>query len=286
MSPTRPTSTRPLAAAVAAVAARARETDALRDLADTGEGCGLDALLAEAEALSPDEAAAARDALAVRRREIEAEREAVGRSLAEVQGQLDRVARQSLAAEARQDVAETQTALAAAAERYVEASAGAALLRWLIERHRASSQAPLLAQAGSLFAQVTEGAFTGLALDYNDDDRARIVAARADGSRVGVEGLSEGTRDQLFLALRLGALQIGASGPGRAAVLPLVCDDLLVTADDARAAAMLRVLRAASQTLQILVFTHHEHLVEVAGRAIGADGFVLHRLEPVRLEAA
>ena len=139
---------------------------------------------------------------------------------------------------------------------------------------------------------MTQGAFTGLALDYDEDDRASIKALRAEGSgegrhgrRVGVEGLSEGTRDQLFLALRLAALKVGA-GRGDAALLPLVCDDLLITADDARAAAMLGVLRTASRTLQILVFTHHEHLVEVANATIGADGYVLHRLAPARLEAA
>ena len=64
-----------------------------------------------------------------------------------------------------------------------------------------------------------------------------------------------------------------------------MCDDLLITADDARAGEMLRVLAVAARRNQVLLFTHHEHLVDVARGALGADGFMLHRLEPAALAA-
>jgi uncharacterized protein YhaN len=91
-----------------------------------------------------------------------------------------------------------------------------------------------------------------------------------------VEGLSEGTRDQLYLALRLASIRdrVGVT-------LPLICDDLLITADNTRSAAMLEVVAAASTSNQVVLFTHHEHIVEVARRAIGETAFRLHRLEPV-----
>ena len=52
---------------------------------------------------------------------------------------------------------------------------------------------------------------------------------------MGVEGWSVGTRDQLYLSLRLGSIEAGAHG------LPFVCEDLLITADYARVGAMLAV---------------------------------------------
>jgi chromosome segregation protein len=39
-------------------------------------------------------------------------------------------------------------------------------------------------------------------IDYGDEGQPLLVARRADGERVQVAGLSEGTHGQLFLALR------------------------------------------------------------------------------------
>ncbi len=271
-----------IASASAVEAARAKESDALRELTDVGDGIGIEELEAESRALPADQAAAEKETLAARRREIETEREEIGRSLAQAQSELDRTAVESAAAEAQQGVADTQAALAAAAERYVGTTVSAALLRWLIDRYRASSQAPLLARAGDLFMRVTGGAYTKLLIDYDSDDRARIVALRANGDRVGVEGLSEGARDQLYLALRLAALQErdGAN------LLPLVCDDLLASSDPGRAGRMLEILSKAAKTAQVLVFSHHDHIIDVARKTISDDAFRLHRLEHVGLETA
>ncbi|WP_019998664.1 ATP-binding protein [Aureimonas ureilytica] len=122
--------------------------------------------------------------------------------------------------------------------------------------------------------RITDGAFSGLSVGYDRDDRPVILSRRRDGTEVQVDALSEGTRDQLFLALRLGSID-GAAG---AAALPIVCDDLLITADDARAASLLRVLGTAAKRNQVIVFSHHDHLVDVATRAVGSDGFRLHRI--------
>jgi chromosome segregation protein len=78
---------------------------------------------------------------------------------------------------------------------------------------------------------------------------------------VPIAGLSEGTRDQLHLGLRLAALSEFAE---RADPLPFVCDDLLVSFDDARAAQALDVLADAGAILQVMLFTHHRHVVDLA----------------------
>jgi uncharacterized protein YhaN len=270
--------------AVAAAAERARLSAAVREaeaeLAALQGSEGLDALAAEVAALSPEDEAAARLAVAERREAVASAREEVGRALAAAEEAFGRAARDSAAADAQQLVTETGAALAAAAESHVEAAAAAALLRWALDRHRQVNQAPLIDRAGALFATVTGGAFRGVGVEYDESDRPTIRAIRADGAAVGVEALSEGTRDQLFLALRLGSIEASARS------LPIVCDDLLITADDARASEMLRVLAVAARRNQVLLFTHHEHLVAVAREALGPDGFVLHRLAPAALAAA
>src|SRR5271154_6685472 len=67
-------------------------------------------------------------------------------------------------------------------------------------------QDPLLKRAGKIFATITLGSYVGLTVDY-DGDRPLLKGLRSNGKHVGVEGLSSGTRDQLFLALRIAALE-------------------------------------------------------------------------------
>ena len=260
-----------------ATAAVAAEASALVELTGIAPDAEPDTLAATVRELDQAQAEAERESIEARRREITADREDLAAELKEVMLEVDRAGIETAAADAQQSIVEARAALASGAERFIEAAAATAVLRWLVERHRAGAQAPLLARAGSLFSTVTQGSFQGLALDYGDEDRPRIVATRSDGARIGVEGLSEGTRDQLFLALRLGALQARA-GQGAP---PLTCDDLLVTSDDARAGAVLRVLRETAERLQVLVFTHHDHIEDVARRTLGDGDFRVHRLGAV-----
>lgn len=258
------------------------ERDALGELAGADNGAGLDALALEIAALSIEEEMAARARIEDRRREVAAEREVVGRTLNAADDEADRAASESAAADAQQTATDTTAALAQAAEDHIQAASAAALLRWMLDRHRATNQAPLIARAGALFSQVTGGAFTGLTIGYANDDRPVILAKRANGIEVGVEALSEGTRDQLYLALRLGSI----AGRAASGALPIICDDLLITADDARSAALLKVLAAAAEHSQVIVFSHHAHLIDLANRAVGANGFKLHMIEPVPAIAA
>ena len=87
--------------------------------------------------------------------------------------------------------------------------------------------------------------------------------------------MSEGTRDQLFLALRLALVERYVSD---AEPLPFIADDLLVNFDDERAGEALRVLSALSENTQVMLYTHHPHLLDVAEGVLGKDGFVRHEL--------
>jgi len=83
----------------------------------------------------------------------------------------------------------------------------------------------------------------------------------AEGNSLAVEALSRGTREQLFLALRLA---LAGSYARRGAQLPLVLDDVLVNFDADRAKAAATVLRDfAAAGHQLLVFTCHEHILKL-----------------------
>ena len=123
------------------------------------------------------------------------------------------------------------------AERWLVRAAAARLAARAIERHRAAAQDPLIARAGELFRVATAGGFSDLSADYDEADRPILVARRASGERVRIEGLSEGARDQLFLSLRLALIERRAGEP-----LPFIGDDLLASFDDERTLRTLELL--------------------------------------------
>jgi len=145
------------------------------------------------------------------------------------------------------------------AESWLLRAASALLARRVVELHRAKVQDPMVARAGELFALATADAFAGLGIDYGDQDEPTLVARRTSGERVPLPGLSEGTRDQLFLALRLALLERRASEP-----LPFIGDDLLASFDDRRTVTTLRLLAEAGRQRQMILFTHHRHVAELA----------------------
>ena len=86
-----------------------------------------------------------------------------------------------------------------------------------------------------------------------DDDQNRTLS---------VEQLSRGTREQLFLAIRLALVEELARQGTR---LPMVLDDVLVNFDQERSEAATEVLRDfAEKGYQVLLFTCHRHLAERA----------------------
>ena len=132
----------------------------------------------------------------------------------------------------------------------------------------------MLRRASEIFAEITLGSFAGLAADVTEDDTP-VLVGRRNGSKVTVEGMSDGTRDQLYLALRLAAIErhLEQHEP-----MPLLLDDLLVNFDDARAKAILRVLAGFSRRIQVLLFTHHQHLAAIARKTLPKDSAEYHCL--------
>ena len=185
------------------------------------------------------------------------EREQARQALDEMSGGNEAALAEAQRQEALADMAEV-------AERYVHLYAQYRLLERVTERYREQRQGPLLARAGQLFANLTRGAHAGLVVDGVE---AALYARRADGSLVGLNGLSDGTsRDQLYLSLRIAALELYLD---HAPALPFIADDLFINYDDARAVAGLELLGKVAQRTQVIFLTHHAHMVELAQQALG-----------------
>lgn len=142
---------------------------------------------------------------------------------------------------------------------YIPLRLASIALERAIRRYRDEHHVPLLSRASVLFQRITGGRYSEIRLAEND-----LYAVRADATTESVlqRYMSEGTRDQIYLALRLAALE--HSHDQGAEPLPLILDDGLVQFDDERTAAMLQVLAEVSAGMQVIVFTHHASVVSAA----------------------
>lgn len=146
-----------------------------------------------------------------------------------------------------------------AGEEYVQLATASTLLKWAVDRYRDRKQGPLLERASSIFEALTIGSFRKLRIDYDQMPPA-LLAYRSEGAPVRVEGLSDGTRDQLFLALRIAALELQAE---QSEPVPFIADDLFINFDDERSKAGLRALWNLSAKTQVIFLSHQEHLLPV-----------------------
>jgi uncharacterized protein YhaN len=165
------------------------------------------------------------------------------------------------AAEAAEKMEEELAGIRRLADRYVRVKLASKILQQEIERYREEHQDPVLKIASKYFVDLTLGSFAGLRTDVDDSGDPILIGIRPDGSWVTVEGMSGGSRDQLYLALRLATLEwrLETSEP-----MPFIVDDILVNFDDARSRATLQVLADLSERNQVILFTHHGQIVEEA----------------------
>jgi uncharacterized protein YhaN len=180
------------------------------------------------------------------------------------------------AAEAAGEAEEALAQIAHLAVEYAQKRLMAILLNREIQRFAEENQGPILTRTSELFQRMTLKRYDGITSGFSENDQAILLCRRADDETVDVEGLSDGTRDQLYLSLRLAALEHHMV---QNESMPLVVDDVLVTFDDMRSSATLELMGELAGKSQILFFTHHQRLVELAREVIPEDRLAVHELK-------
>lgn len=235
----------------------------------------LDALLREAQGHDLDAVARRLEELAAEGATLEPQARQAQAELVEARHRLAQVDGSEAAAATREAAESALARLRGEALAYARARLAHALLEHALAGYQARAQGPMIERASRLLDAMTAGRYPRVRAE-EDGERRVLAVERADGKALRVEHLSEGTRDVLYLALRLAALDLHLDGNPP---MPLVLDDILLTFDDARSAATLAALAALSRRTQVLLFTHHEHLVDVARRAVTGGALAVHRLD-------
>ena len=273
-----------MAALEEAEKASLHKKEVLQDLADVGEqlleqgdGMSLGELSAEAAAVDIEQLPSQLQSCTEQIQQLEQERSSIDQSIGELRTLLKQMDGNAAAAQAAD---EAQLALAEVenlSERYMQVHLAASVLRKSIDRYREQNQGPVVKRASELFQRLTLNSFCGLRTDYSGyNDQPVLVGVRTqDNARIQTTSMSDGTRDQLYLALRLASIErlMAKKTP-----IPLILDDILINFDDERSSVTLDILGELCQQTQILFLTHHSRLVELAQATVPKEWLVMHQL--------
>ena len=160
-------------------------------------------------------------------------------------------------------------------EQYLVKRIGSKLLQQSIEHYRRVNQSPVLSISEIYFSRLTCGEYVKLQPDYDTSGKATLQTIDRSGIAKSVSEMSTGTADSLYLALRLASLQHQMES---GVALPVVIDDCLIQLDDHRALAALESLSELSKRTQVILFTHHQHLIDLAREGLGDQAVRIHQL--------
>lgn len=208
--------------------------------------------------------------------ELEETRNALLVETGEMQKELSQMNGESHAALLAQEEQSAMAKIAMYTEQYLNLRIAELVLSAAMDEYQKKHRAPFLEEGGRFFSKITKNSFAGLTLKVEGPNRISLAGIRnKNKDHVLVSEMSEGTCDQLYLSLRLsGIRQYLEKNPP----LPLMVDDILVNFDDERALATLEILNTLSKDIQILFFTHHKHLIELARHSCDRKNLHIHTL--------
>ena len=179
------------------------------------------------------------------------------------------------AAIASEEAEQQLATMVSGVEQYLRLQIAALILDQRIEDYRKKNQAPVLARAGELFSKLTLGSYANLRDELDDSGTPILLGVRPNDVEVSVDGMSDGTRDQLYLSLRLATLEQHLT---KGEPMPFVVDDILIGFDDHRTRVCLEVLAELALSTQVLLFTHHKRVLELAAELEAKAGIFTHEL--------
>ena len=215
-------------------------------------------------AFDPSRMAATIESLEEKLFEIETQLDERRETLGRLEAEREELASSRKAASLRFERDQADAALDQLAVDYLAAGLAAEAIESVRVQIEENAQPATLRRASEYLAQLTVGRYPELTVDR---DERLLFALDDEGESWPIETLSTGTREQVFLAVRLAIADEFAEDGG---ALPLVLDDVLVNFDQDRTAAALETLGEVSDTgQQVVLFTCHRHvakLLESQGR--------------------
>lgn len=254
-----------------------------QELMRNGDGLAIDKIEEEAGSSDMDAIQDELDKISSELMDLSASRDALRDSRQSLLKDIASKDGSAAAANASLESEQHLAAIVSGAESYLRMQIANLILSSRIEDYRKRNQAPVLARAGQLFSKITLGSFSSLRDEIDGSGKPVLLGIRSskrqfnreENAEVSVNGMSDGTRDQLYLSLRLATLEQHLT---KGEPMPFIVDDILIGFDDDRTRVCLEILAELSLSTQVLLFTHHRRVTELASGLKGGAGIFIHEL--------
>lgn len=182
--------------------------------------------------------------------------EALAEEKAGLEARLGAEARDSAMGSARLELTGLAERLASQVADHAVLATASRLLSRTQERYEREHQPDVVRAAEQVFQGITGGRFTRLAVPLGGGG---IEVYSSSGETFETPGLSRGTAEALYLALRVGLIErLGEAG----ASLPVLMDDILANFDPERREGAARAIARLATIRQVVFFTCHPATVE------------------------
>ena len=247
-----------------------------KELARNGDGLSIEELEKESSESDIDAIEGDLARVSSELQELQTARDALRDLRQTIQNEIDSKDGSAAAAIASEEAEQQLATMVSGAEQYLRLKIAALILEQRIEDYRKKNQAPVLAKAGELFSRLTLGSYAGLRDELDNGGRPILLGVRPNDQEVSIDGMSNGSRDQLYLSLRLATLEQHLS---KGEAMPFIVDDILIGFDDNRTGVCLEVLAELAASTQVLLFTHHRRVIELSGDLEAEAGIFRHELQ-------
>ena len=246
-----------------------------QELTRNGDGLSIEELEKEAIESDIDAIEGELERVSSELKELQTNRDAFRDQRQTLQNEINAKDGSAVAANASEEAEQHLATMVSGVEQYLRLQIAALILEQRIEDYRKKNQAPVLARAGELFSKLTMGSYANLRDELDQRGKPILLGVRPNDEEVSVDGMSDGARDQLYLSLRLATLEQHLS---KGEPMPFVVDDILIGFDDNRTKVSLEVLAELAASTQVLLFTHHRRVLELADALEATAGIFTHEL--------
>lgn len=196
--------------------------------------------------------------------ELQETREQLLQDIGETRNQLEKLSSDNDLVARQNELESQKQELKSIAETWASYRGAIAIIKAAKKKYEETRQPGVIRAAGKMFVEITGGTYSHIIKPIDSED---ILVEDDQHRRKGVQEMSRGTLEQLYLAMRFGLI---GEYESRSEPLPAVLDDVFVNFDDERDEKLIEVLNQFSQQRQVIVLTCHQRSLE-AYKKIGAN---------------
>lgn len=212
--------------------------------------------LREIESQSPDGILDELNRVSGQLEELEVEKSQQDQTIGATRNQLEQLASNDEMLVKQAELEVRKQKLRDCSKKWATAKFALLLLELAKKQYEKTRQPGVLKSAEAVFSKITDGKYPRIVKPLDEDE---VFIQNALGMQNKVSQTSRGTREQLYLSMRLGLIEEYES---RSEPLPIVMDDVLVNFDDSRKDKVIATLKRFAQGRQIIVLTCHKASLE------------------------